>query len=152
LAAVWGVSVQGFHKSVLPHAPEEAIDRREKPLLVCGPGLLKAYVAKELAKQSQSDPMTGPSSPNLERWRAARADLAELEREQREGNLIPREEIHDGLVRLAARLRKFGETLQRQFGPEAHRLLEELLDDYQHELDRLSGDDRDREPGPLQPA
>ena len=47
--------------------------------------------------------------------------LAKLERQEREGALIPRDDSREGLGRIAARLRAAGELLERQFGAEAGR-------------------------------
>ena len=91
---------------------------------------------------SDDEAMAGPATPQLERWRKAKADIAEMDRDRLRGDLIPRAEIHEGHVRLAARLRQFGEILQQRFGPYAYALLKDLLEDYQNDVDRLSGDDR----------
>ncbi|MBE3132301.1 MAG: hypothetical protein IMZ55_02425 [Acidobacteria bacterium] len=64
-----------------------------------------------------------------------RAALLEIEIREREDRLVSREEIHAGLGRIAAILRDAGEKLQRKFGPEAHRLLSEALDDAIREMD-----------------
>ena len=111
--------------------------------------LLAKFKHRLGADAADGDPMlSGKSTPALEDYRKWRAKLAELDFRAREGELVPREQIHQGHIILAALLREFGETLQREFGPDAHRLWEDLLDDYQREVDRLSGDDSNNQHAP----
>jgi hypothetical protein len=65
--------------------------------------------------------------------------MARLDRLQREGQLLPRDEVREALGRLAAILRSAGDLLQRQFGPAALGVLSEALDDAQREVDRCFG-------------
>jgi len=149
MARCFGTTPQNFRQTILPLVPASCQKKDGRRLLVFGRGCLEAWYANRLRKEIDRDPMEGDGeSPSIERWRHARADLAELELEAKKGNLVRREEIHKGLVELAARLRQFGETLQRDFGADAHRLLEELLDDYQREVDRLSGHDSNSQHAP----
>lgn len=89
------------------------------------------------------DPLLdGPSSPALERYRKFRASMAFLELKQRRGQLLPRDQVHELLVRLAALIRGAGEALQRQFGEDARLLLEEALNDADAVIDRFIHDAR----------
>jgi hypothetical protein len=87
------------------------------------------------------DPMlVGGSSPALERYREERAALARMDRMERERLLVSRDEVREGLGRIAAMLRGAGDVLQRQFGPAALEVLNDALDDAQREIDRCFGD------------
>ena len=66
--------------------------------------------------------------------------LARLERLEREGDLLPRDATHNMLGRVAALLRDAGLTLQRQFGAEAHAILEEALDGAEREIASYFGE------------
>lgn len=80
------------------------------------------------APSNTSDPLlAGPDTPQLERYRAARADLAELEREERKRNLIDREKAHGLFIRAAHVFRSTGESLARAYGPEAAKLFNDGL-------------------------
>ena len=79
---------------------------------------------------------SGDGSPALERYRAARADLAELDLEERRGDLVDRREFQALLLRTAHILRGLGESLQRQYGPDAQGLLDEAIDDVEREVQR----------------
>jgi hypothetical protein len=83
--------------------------------------------------------MQGAASPALERYREERALIAKLERQEREGTLLPRDQTRDGLGRIAARIRAAGELLERQFGPEARAVLDEALTDAEREIEQVFG-------------
>lgn len=94
-------------------------------------------------ENQDADPLlVGSGSPALEEYRRERTRLVKLEREEREKTLLPRDLVHEGLGRIATILREAGETLQRQFGSDAHQLLNEALDDCQREIGAMvSADD-----------
>jgi hypothetical protein len=86
------------------------------------------------------DPELAPGegdSPALEKLREEKFRQARLERLEMERQLLPRATIHDGLTRLAARLRSCGEQLQRQHGSDALDVLNEALEDFQREVEAL---------------
>lgn len=87
--------------------------------------------AHKLAMPETEDPLMlgGGQSPALERYRAARATLAELERDERQGKLISRDELRDGWTLIAGVLRRAGESLTRQHGAGARAIMDEALDD-----------------------
>lgn len=68
-------------------------------------------------------------SPGLERYRLAKAALAELELEERKGSLIPLEKVRDMLGRWSSLIRRMGESLTKRFGKEAAELLNDTLDE-----------------------
>jgi len=78
-------------------------------------------------------------SPALERYREERAAIARMERLEREGMLVARDRVHDGLVRIAATVRTAGEALERQFGGPAREVLDEALDEAAREIEQLFG-------------
>lgn len=84
--------------------------------------------------------LSGGASPALERYRDERAKLAKLERLEREQELLPREQVHEGLGRIANILRGVGDTLQKKFGPEALEILNEALDDAEQDIERMLGE------------
>jgi hypothetical protein len=107
---------------------------------------LHEFLAANARKLAGEDGMTdaGSSSPALEQYRKERARLARLDRLAREGTLVSRENVRDGLGRIAHLLRAAAEALERQYGKEAGQLLDEALDDAQREIDRLFGEKRRR--------
>lgn len=91
----------------------------------------------KLLTESDDDLLQGEATPALERLRAAKADLAELDRDERRGNLLRRAIVHDLLGRVAAIYRNAGEQLQQQFGPDALEILNEHLNSADVEISRL---------------
>lgn len=85
--------------------------------------------------------MQGEVTPALELYRQEKAKLARLERLEREGSLIPEEEIHELLLQMIAILRTTGDQLQRQFGPEAAEVYNEgLREAERHVVDRFESE------------
>lgn len=95
--------------------------------------------ARKLADDDDDLLHSAGSSPALERYREERALLARLDRLEREGQLVRRDNVRQGLGQIAALLRTAGEALQRECGPEARQILDEALDDAAREIRRLFG-------------
>ncbi len=87
--------------------------------------------------QAADELMAGPTSPALERYRDARAELAKLDLLERNGTLLNRDKAHEAHVRMAHILETLGENLRRHHGPAAQQLFHDALDDYQREADTL---------------
>jgi hypothetical protein len=109
------------------------------------PGVVRAlhdFLAEnalKLAKDDDDPLLNAPSSPALERYREERAALARLDRLEREGQLLPRDQARESLGRVAAILRGAGEVLQRQFGVAAVEILYEAIDDATREVSQSFG-------------
>jgi hypothetical protein len=84
--------------------------------------------------------MQGEITPALEKWREEKWKLARLERQEREGLLLPRDVLHDCLQKIASQLREQGEFLQREFGSEALDGWNERLETIQQTVDELLAD------------
>jgi hypothetical protein len=100
------------------------------------------FLAENAQKLARDDDvlLQGGSSPALERYREERAELAHLDRLERQRQLLPRNEVKEALGRLAAILRGAGDAQQRQFGAAAAEILYDALDDAQREIDRSFGE------------
>jgi len=95
----------------------------------------KSYALPEVIKwrvelASQDEGMSAETSPAVERYRMAKAKLAELELAERQQVLLPRAIVHEWMGKLGSLLRNAGEILDRDFGRDAHQILEEALDDF----------------------
>lgn len=64
-----------------------------------------------------------------------RAELSRLDLEERSRNLIPRAEVHDALVRLAAIVRSTGSLAQQQFGDAGEALFSAMIDQFEREFE-----------------
>jgi hypothetical protein len=131
-ATLLGVSVSQLANVVLGRLGKD--DRRKdgRAELIRTRAAVKAFVEFKTATAPLDGPddfNDGEASPNLERWRLARAKMAELDLHLREGRLIDVELLSDRLRGLLDLLKGFGGTLQREFGRNAAVLYNEFLDD-----------------------
>ena len=106
------------------------------------PAVVKAlhdFLADNAVKLARDDDplMQGSGSPALERYREERAELARLDRMERQRKLLPRDEVREALGRIAAVLRGAGDALQRQFGASASEILHDALDEAKREVERF---------------
>ena len=104
---------------------------------------LHDFLANNAAKLSRDDDplMSGSGSVALERYREERAAMARLDRMEREGSLLPRDDVREAMGRIAAMIRGAGEALQRHFGQAAADILLDSLDDAEREIARTFSDD-----------
>lgn len=117
------------------------------------PNVVKAlhdFLADNAQKLARVDDtlLSGPSSPALERYREERAELARLDRLERQRKLLPRDEVREALGRIATILRSAGDVIKRQFGTAAVEILHEALADAQREIDDTFGANHDSNSNP----
>ena len=93
--------------------------------------------ARRLCQGEEELLVSGGPSPALERYRDERARLAKLDRLEREGVLVPKDEVRLGLGRIAAILRTAGESLQQQYGQAAAEILHEALDEAAQSIQQM---------------
>ena len=92
------------------------------------PWLIRRGKYAQQANGENDDPLLAAGdSPGLERYRLAKAELAELELQVRKGTLIPIDAVKDTIARWSALIRRMGEALGKRFGNEAAELLNETL-------------------------
>lgn len=85
---------------------------------------------KQNAKLDDDDVFGGSDSPNLERYRAAKAQLAEFELGEKKKELFNGVQINDLLLRCASRIRKVGERLGKRYGADAQNAINDAMDDF----------------------
>jgi hypothetical protein len=78
---------------------------------------------------------TGGDSPGLERFRNARAELAEMDVQSRRKSLLPRDVTRNALGRVMSLLRQYAERLGRRHGPEEVLSFRETLDECRKVID-----------------
>lgn len=88
------------------------------------------------ALTASGDPLLagGGDSPNLERYRAAKAELAELDVGERRNSLIPRDELRVGLGVAASAIRRGIQEIDTRFGSEASGIMTSALESCLHTL------------------
>ena len=146
LLSVFGVSQQVFDRDIRPlvDAAYVRTNNRTRAIEIYAPELLWAWRQRgvELAYPDE-ETVTASDTPEMERLKIEhlreRVHLARLERAERDGSMVRRDAMRHGLGRMAEILRGAGERLQREFGREAHELLEEALDDFESQTEDVFG-------------
>lgn len=105
-----------------------------------GPLLLRTVGEDQLLSGDMQD------SPALEKLREVQFRLKELEYEEKKGNLIPREEIHDFFQQFANRIRSAGDQLQKKFGADALEILNAAIDQGVADWELGAGEETTEEP------
>lgn len=83
--------------------------------------------------------MIGGDSQGLERYRLARAEMAEYELDERRKIMMRKADVYEGLEMVAGILRRAGGRLQREFGAGALQIMHEALDDADRKVRELFG-------------
>jgi len=74
-----------------------------------------------------------------EELRRENTRLKRMVRKEKQGELIPRGDLREGLALMASILRRCGDTLQRQYGPEARDVLDDALNECLEEVQAAIG-------------
>jgi phage terminase Nu1 subunit (DNA packaging protein) len=99
-----------------------------------GPGKYKSKL------DAADELLAGGDSPNLERYRAAKAALAELELEERKKKIISVQELRTVVLGpCAGFIRRAGERLGKRFGLEALNTINDALSEFDHHVERVLG-------------
>lgn len=137
-ARVFGMTPEGFRRSVAPLAPEPARRNTKAGSEWNLPQVLDAWVQDQVERRSGPDAaaLAGGNSPALERLRHLMIEEKKLTLAERRAQLLDRSEMHGQLGRIAARLRRSLDTLQRRCGHVAHEILSSALDEAEIEIER----------------
>ncbi len=108
----------------------------------------RTYDARQLVKwhigrQQKADPLMDTplaDSPSLERYRHAKAKLAELDYEKACRTVLPVVEVRTAIVGMTGPLRRAGEELGRRFGADAQKVLNDAISSYAAALRRQFSD------------
>jgi phage terminase Nu1 subunit (DNA packaging protein) len=160
-ARLLGISPRTFDDAIRPRLPLGGTTGKGKDLRFDAAAVVAAFVEYRLSQHKPAEVVADPlmsapeGSPALERYRAARADTAEMERDRMRGDLAPVSELDAGLTSLAQILRSGIQTLQRQCGPEAAAIMNESIDEWERALAQTFGEPSaaaQDPPEPQQPA
>jgi hypothetical protein len=139
-AEAMGVSPQAFEKSYRGLLPADATKGKGTATRIHFRSLIDALIAREVSKVREAlgagdDALVygGGDSPNLERLRAAKAKLAEMDLEERKGTHADLGKLDSALKRYGITLNRTGEVLQRKFGTEVADIFNEALEQAQAE-------------------
>jgi len=130
IARVYNVSNQsvgGWHKAGCPRNADRTYS------------LAEVIAWRETRLREAADAAAVKPSDAKGRQDEERARLLQLTRMEREGALMPRETVRESHAKMAGILRMAGDRLQRRFGPEAHEILEQAIEAYLREVQRVFG-------------
>ena len=118
-----GISIKHLEQHVLSLVPKKHIDHEGRKIWIYMPGLIKALRKHDVQKavagsvDASGDPLlAGSNSPALERYRDEKWKIAKIGRLELEGQVIPREQVHEMLARVANVYRGLLEDLEKEFG------------------------------------
>jgi hypothetical protein len=128
VAEMFDVTTAHVDKNLRRFIPPDKVKSIGGRTYLHGRSLLEGWAA---AQRADDVLLSGDDSPSMERWRSARADLAEMERDAQRRNLIPRDELDAEGMKLAGCIRRAGDALARRFGNDAASILNEALDEWE---------------------
>ena len=140
-----GLSPGQFDDAIRPLLGGDAVRGRGKTLEYLASAVVAAHVRREVdrAKPPESDDAmlaAGVDSPALERYRMARAQLAERDLAERDANLLQADACGDLMRRGINAMRGAGEKLTRRFGNDAGTIYNEAIDEFVAAVNRTFGD------------
>lgn len=157
-ALILDISPRHFDESIRPRMQENGIrgDRRDLKFYI--PAVVQALVdyrvekARPPADEDEALLMGGGSdSPNLERLRAATADIKERQRDEMDRQLVRVDDVVDALSPAVSIFRNAGERARRQFGNEVGEFYNETAEEVCAEFDRVVGELSGVKPKPSNP-
>lgn len=146
-AALCGIGARHFDEKIRPRLPADAFKGDRASLRFSGPAIVQTMIAYRTKPQidDESDPLlVGSGSPALERYRTARANLAELDLAERDSAIIHLPILARALSPAISALRATGNRLTRMFGNEAGEIYNEGVTDFEAAaLQAIANDSRD---------
>ncbi len=93
-----------------------------------------------------SDPLlAGGDSDNLERYRGVKADLAEIDLQERQGEMVNMTAVRPAFITSLGFMKAAGEQLDRQYGNDALNILLEAWENAINHIKDAFGDDETNE-------
>lgn len=145
-AALISLSSRQFDEVIRPRLATPAKRGAGKTLRYEATGVVATFVAYRVDQEvvrllpdDEKDPLlsvAAGSSPQLERYRKARADLAERDVKERDTDLVRRDVILGALRPAIAGMRGAGDRLVREFGNDAGEIYNEAVDDFADALEK----------------
>lgn len=100
------------------------------------PDVLQWRIEKLTVPKGMDPMLAGDNTPALERYRYAAAQLKEIDVAERQGVVIPLDDMREILGQFAIILKGVGETLGKNFGKEAQQIVNEGVDEFQAGLEK----------------
>lgn len=95
-AAALSMSTNNLDQRIRPRLDKKSVKGSGKTLRLFLPAVVAAYMTQQQELQPTDPLLAGGDSPALERYRAARAEMSEIELARIKGELIPAKEVERG--------------------------------------------------------
>ena len=138
---VFGVSGHSFDRYVRPLILKDAMRTEDRKILVyCRDAIESWALHKFQAPAADGDPMlVSGDSPALERYRLAKAQHAELDLAERSHELVSVAQLTAAWDLVSSSWRRACNVLENQCGPEAKRILDEVLNAAEQSIENMKG-------------
>ncbi|HEV7299711.1 MAG TPA: hypothetical protein VGN72_10130 [Tepidisphaeraceae bacterium] len=138
-AALVSLSSRQFDEVIRPKLPADATKGKGAALRFNAAMVVTAIIAYRLEKAQpksiDGDPfMAGVDSPALERYRKARAELVEMDVQQRRKDVVRRSALLDAISPAIAAMRDAGRKLALDYGKEAGETYNEAVGEFESVL------------------
>jgi hypothetical protein len=132
-ASALDVSPQQFDRRYAPLAPSTARQTIDRRLYFHLRTIIDALVKERVADPVSEDPLlVGGDSPALERYRAARAGMAEIELTDKQGQTVRLQLIRECIRPGITAMRSCGDSLVRRWGNECGDQFNEAVAAFEH--------------------
>jgi hypothetical protein len=127
------MTAQNFDDRIRPKMPAQSVRGQRSTLRFLLPDVIATWAELNRAKaggSKETDPLLvgqDVDSPGLERYRNMKADLAEMDRDERRGEIVPMSEILPSLQQAAGTLRQAIEHAARLYGNDVSQILNDAL-------------------------
>lgn len=138
-----GCSPTQFTMVVCPRLSAEDVRKEGSRVFYSLPAAVKAFLEHKLeGRAAKSDPLDDEtlSTPALERMRAAKAEMIELDLAERKRRLIDVDEWRDRTGAMFECLKRYGATMQKTFGREAAVIHNSEMDELKTVCKRIDAD------------
>lgn len=137
---VFDCSPSVFEQTIRPHIDEKLIKKRGQANIYYCRGAIEAWSDarnskpwRETGVPPGEQPPDAPATTPTDAYRIEKTRSARLERQIKEGQLLPVTAVTEMLSGFAVALRRAAERLQRRCGADAHRILDTAIEDYERE-------------------
>ncbi len=133
-----------FHQRIRPLIPSEAVKHHGQKVVIEARAAMKGIIDYRSGQQPGGKDVdeNEASTPALEKYRAVRAEMAQMDLEERKATHVPLKALEGALNKFGGLLHRAGEALQRRFGNEASDIyntgVDDALTEMKKEINRVS--------------
>ena len=122
-------------RRILQQVPRKYVDTTSRTHYYQGRAVVDAW--RPQSSTGEEDMLAGPAGENLEKYRFEAWLLKRMERQEKEGKLLPADSLHHILSRFAALTLEAKRELRVSYGNDAAEILDRAIDGFGDELEDL---------------